>query len=331
MKRALFLLIILLSFSNKGFGQDESTWAYTAPNILYATPTSGTRVHIGTATPYAVNTLLTVDRSGTSKITYGGNLGIRSYCEIEAGNIKGEALAHMTYGENYSSHGRTYGVAASVKLSKINGTSAKPPYAYGGSFGFTLNNDFAFGSGVASASSCQLNALRCYLSGTLNVSVPSSVILSSFYSEDLIKSAGNTWAGYFNGDVAITNKLDVRNAAQIDGELTIGAEDNEQNLSVHGIINAKKIVVKDPLTADFVFDENYELPSLSDVENFISKNKHLPEIPSASEMQQEGLDMVKMNQLLLQKIEELTLYVIELKKQNEAQQKDVDLLKMKHE
>ncbi|HNR19138.1 MAG TPA: hypothetical protein PKN75_03155 [Bacteroidia bacterium] len=66
--------------------------------------------------------------------------------------------------------------------------------------------------------------------------------------------------------------------------------------------------------ADFVFAENYKLKDLSAVEAFIMENKHLPDVPSANEMVSNGMDVAKMNALLLQKIEELTLYVIKQEK-----------------
>ena len=71
-------------------------------------------------------------------------------------------------------------------------------------------------------------------------------------------------------------------------------------------------------TADFVFEDDYELRPLHEVEQFINQNKHLPEIPSAKEMESEdGIGLAELNKLLLQKIEELTLYMIEQQKQIE--------------
>jgi hypothetical protein len=60
------------------------------------------------------------------------------------------------------------------------------------------------------------------------------------------------------------------------------------------------------------------LPALSEVESFINDNGHLPNIPSAQEVRKEGVDLGEMNKLLLQKVEELTLYLIQLKKENET-------------
>ena len=78
---------------------------------------------------------------------------------------------------------------------------------------------------------------------------------------------------------------------------------------------------------DFVFEKDYELPSLKEVERFIQEEKHLPGIPSAKEIDAEGIDVALMNNKLLQKIEELMLYTIEQQKSIEAQQKQIDHLK----
>ena len=69
--------------------------------------------------------------------------------------------------------------------------------------------------------------------------------------------------------------------------------------------------------ADFVFDKNYSLRPLSEVEKFIKTNKHLPEIPSTSEVTKNGIDLAETQALLLQKVEELTLYVIQQNKKIE--------------
>jgi trimeric autotransporter adhesin len=79
--------------------------------------------------------------------------------------------------------------------------------------------------------------------------------------------------------------------------------------------------------ADYVFDKNYKLLSLGEVESYIQKNKHLPGVPSAEEVVKEGIDMATMDAKLLEKIEELTLYMIELKKENEVMKKEIENLK----
>jgi len=111
------------------------------------------------------------------------------------------------------------------------------------------------------------------------------------------------------------------------GSVGIGTEvTGTHKLAVEGTIAAREIKVESNGWADFVFDDNYELRSLCDLEAFIQKNNHLPEIPSEEEVYKEGISVGEMNAKLLQKIEELTLYVIELKKENQKCNQRIDSL-----
>jgi hypothetical protein len=88
-------------------------------------------------------------------------------------------------------------------------------------------------------------------------------------------------------------------------------------LGVDGDIVAKRCVIQVDQWADFVFQNNYQLPDLDEVHEYIQENKHLPGIPSETEIKEKGIDVGEMNRLLMQKVEELTLYLIDLKKENE--------------
>lgn len=81
--------------------------------------------------------------------------------------------------------------------------------------------------------------------------------------------------------------------------------------------------------ADFVFDIDYELKPLKEVKQFIEENKHLPDVPSASDVVKNGINMAEMDATLLQKIEELTLYTIKQQELIEQMQKELELLKAK--
>jgi hypothetical protein len=85
-------------------------------------------------------------------------------------------------------------------------------------------------------------------------------------------------------------------------------------LSVKGAIRAERVKVY-TTWADFVFDKSYDLPSLTDVEKHIKENGHLKDIPSAKDVEMNGIELGEMNKKLLQKIEELTLYIIEINKE----------------
>jgi hypothetical protein len=78
--------------------------------------------------------------------------------------------------------------------------------------------------------------------------------------------------------------------------------------------------------ADYVFAPNYKLRPLSEVEAFIQKNKHLPDVPSAKEIHEKGIDLGEMHKIQMQKIEELTLYLLEMKKENDALKKRIEAL-----
>lgn len=90
-------------------------------------------------------------------------------------------------------------------------------------------------------------------------------------------------------------------------------------LAIDGKVVCEELKVKlSQNWPDYVFDDGYKLPSLKEVEHSIRNQKHLPGIPSASEIHEEGLNVGDMQKVMMQKIEELTLYVIDLQKQNDA-------------
>lgn len=78
---------------------------------------------------------------------------------------------------------------------------------------------------------------------------------------------------------------------------------------------------------DYVFQENYDLKPLDEVEIFINNNGHLPGIPSASIVENSGLTLGEMQRLMMEKIEELTLYILEIKKENNILKEEMELLK----
>lgn len=117
-----------------------------------------------------------------------------------------------------------------------------------------------------------------------------------------------------------------------DGFVGIGTSakpHTEALLGVEGAIYAKKLKVTQTGWADFVFNKDYKLPTLKEVEDHIKKYKHLPGVPSETEVKKNGTDVAEIQAVLLKKIEELTLYVIEQNKKLEAQQKEIDALKGK--
>jgi hypothetical protein len=105
------------------------------------------------------------------------------------------------------------------------------------------------------------------------------------------------------------------------GNVGIGTTDPTDKLSVNGKIRAKEIKVETANWPDYVFAKDYALPSLKETEKHIHENGHLPGIPSANEVKSNGVDLGEMNAKLLQKVEELTLHLIQLDKKVNAQNK----------
>ncbi|WP_313384637.1 hypothetical protein [Chishuiella sp.] len=108
------------------------------------------------------------------------------------------------------------------------------------------------------------------------------------------------------------------------GRLGIGTENPDQKLTVKGKVYAEEVIVDLNVPADYVFQKyytgksdlkvDYVFPKLNEIETFVKENNHLPDMPSAKEIQENGLKVGEMNNLLLQKIEELTLLLIEQNK-----------------
>ena len=123
------------------------------------------------------------------------------------------------------------------------------------------------------------------------------------------------------------------------GKIGIGTTTPDELLTVKGKIHTQEVIVdlNGAVAPDFVFESyfegtsdlkrDYTLPSLNDVAAFIKANHHLPGVPSASQIESEGLSLKKMNLLLLQKIEELTLYTLEQQKEIESLHKLLSELK----
>lgn len=134
--------------------------------------------------------------------------------------------------------------------------------------------------------------------------------------------AANHFAGYFDGNVDMqSGTVRVGNVATPVGyKLFV-----EQGILTEKV---KVAVASSPAWADYVFANDYKLKPLSEVESFINENKHLPNVPSASELVKEGLDLGKMQATQMEKIEELTLYLIEMKKEINALQNENKSLKV---
>lgn len=101
-------------------------------------------------------------------------------------------------------------------------------------------------------------------------------------------------------------------AVTMQSSLTVGSG---MRCDAQGNMKVKRLRVTLTDWPDYVFGEGYRLRPLAEVEEYVKEHSHLPDVPSAEEVEQDGADLGEMNRLLLQKVEELTLYIIDLQKQ----------------
>lgn len=135
-----------------------------------------------------------------------------------------------------------------------------------------------------------------------------------------------------NGNLDLVTRGTQRFTINANGRIGIATTYNNAGfqLAVNGNIICEDITtLPRAVWPDYVFSNTYELKSLKEVEKFIMKNHHLPNIPSAKEIDQKGIQLGDMQKRMMEKIEELTLYLIELDKKNEALRKELQKLKVK--
>ena len=162
-----------------------------------------------------------------------------------------------------------------------------------------------------------VNAKGLTLREGIAIETPDSSTLNMYFDKEsnsfVFNTSGNEGSSdekrnslTFDADNYMFNKGDM----VVNGKITCKNEINVTSL------NANDVNVKMNNVADYVFDEGYNLKSLSEVESFVKENKHLPGIPSAAEIEQNGVSLSQMSNMLLEKVEELTLHLIRLEKEN---------------
>ncbi|RED42166.1 hypothetical protein DFQ10_10961 [Winogradskyella eximia] len=256
---------------------------------------------------------------------------------IHSNGYTGVGLGNNVIPQNILELGN--GISGTSGLRFRNYTSASPTVAPNG-FVLTLNTDgdVVLTTDQGTGGSTLINA-GTNINVTGNGSAATPFVISSTASNDNIYTTDGTLAG--NRIVTMNNNrlmFDTDNS----GAIYIGDRNDIANnnnfpmmndsyrLFVEGGILTEKVKVALRSTAnwaDFVFENDYKLPSLREVEAFIKKNKHLPGIESADELVENGLDLADMQAKQMQKIEELTLYTIEQDKVLKRQSDEIEILK----
>lgn len=138
---------------------------------------------------------------------------------------------------------------------------------------------------------------------------------------------GNSYFNFVGGSPSSRIGFQIDGSSKMsiynDGSVSIGTgSTGTHKLAVEGSIGAREIKVEVGTWSDYVFEKDYDLPTLEEVERHIKKKGHLINIPSAKEVEENGIELGEMNKLLLEKIEELTLYLL-------IQQGQIDKLESK--
>ncbi|MBB6129954.1 hypothetical protein [Mucilaginibacter lappiensis] len=344
MKKLIFLLSLFLSFSSFVHAQ----WTTNGANTITSTTNS---VGIGTTTP-------------DEKLVVSGN--VKAILDPNPNFISKNVVRIMTLGvsgitgaQNWTLRG-VYQYGGGVLLNSAGGDldiikSLDGNTILGTKFDGTTLGSVGIGTTTPAA---QLDVATNSFIGTLGgkFNTPLTLIKNGDVNGTdnpvlLIKHSGtgsNIFAsaasdiGIINiqgFNTTVANKaINSNNNFYVFTNGTVGVNTNYipsgYQLAVNGSAIATSVTVQLKSSwPDYVFKKNYQLPSLQDVKTYIDQNQHLPETPSAQEIAKDGLNLGEMNKLLMKKVEELTLYLIEenrAKKEQESinhkQQTQIDEL-----
>jgi len=331
-------------FSNSsGFGLYNSN---TAKNILYADIND--RVGIGTSTPisnFQVKGKSDYDSSTQFFLTNNASAYGRTHLVLtgrfEAGNdawLFGTGARNaIVFSQNLGGAVGDYGEEKfSLQLegnsnslgflSKAKNSTPVLAMTQGGNVGIGLANpsDKLSVDGAIAAYGGEERQVLTYLPTNYNEGDIVSGSSYKWYGD--IWTIGNIRSGSMpTGGFGISLNNNMNFKILPNGDVGIGTATPKEKLSVNGKIRAKEIKVEATNWPDYIFEEGYQKQSLTEIEQFIKENKHLPGVPTAKQVEQEGVELGEMNKILLKKIEELTLHLIE--KEKKLDQINTDLKK----
>lgn len=262
----------------------------------------------------------------------------------------GHASAAIGQSQAHGSYATAVGNSnANAAYSFAGGKSIVNAGDYGTAFGYNclVDGDYGFASGwgsysfgIASTALSNSQALGQYsLSGGYqtiaqgNNSIAmgqystaqstNSVVIGAGISSTyrLINSNANSLVVGFNSNRA-TLYVGPSSGSNTFGKVGIGTTTPQSELAVNGTITAKALNLTMTGWPDYVFANGYKRMGLDETEKYIDEHKHLPGVPSAQEIESNGLNVGEMNRIMMEKIEEITLHLIEIKKENDEMKKE---------
>lgn len=304
------------------FRPEANVMAFATGSLERMRISSGGQISIGTTTPTAQFEVTTTMMNNPAISANGKSVGV--YAEataqqsslIKRSNLYGDLDGIAVFGNakytTASVNGSMYGIVGSAtELNPLNNVGvfgeAKNATGYNhGIVGYVNSSTGYYNAGVSSFVGLNTSA-------TYNRAI---------WGEAPV--ANNHYAGFFNGNV------DIKSGVVTIGDGTLCTPAGYKLFVEQGILTEKvKVAINcSSAWADYVFANDYKLKPLSEVEAYIKENKHLPNIPSASELVSEGLNLGEMQAKQMEKIEELTLYMIEMKKEIDTLKKENQSLKI---
>ena len=215
----------------------------------------------------------------------------------------------------------------SSAMGMSNTTTANSTAAFAGGYGSIADGDFAFAfGGYATAQGNNTLAIGRYV--TAGVDNAMVIGRGSSTTHRLVNNIPNSlMIGFNSGMPTFFVKAEGVNTV---GKVGIGTTNPPEILTVKGNILCVEIkVIENVPESDFVFEEDYPLMSIKELEIYVKENHHLPEIPSSEEFKANGYNMNDMDDLLLRKVEELTLYIIASDKKMREMEKYIKALEEK--
>jgi len=326
-------LQINISAAQAGYSTIQSIKSTGSTSGVLALNANGGNVGIGTTTPTG---RFSVVSSGSSTL-----LGLPTIADfISSGNID---RARITIANNFNYPSKNASSAIVFAGYNLAGTGLEPKWEVGTDYSLNGGRNLYF------YNTATLNA-PLFLSANGSVGIAATAPVSMFQVEDGFEKtsigpasgslvgtgylgfnaarSGSTWTvnadpshngggviyGDIFGNINFAPIADVGYTTQTLTDATVKSKIAFQ-ISASGLVRAKQIKVETANWPDFVFNKSYKLQSLNSLALYIDKNHHLPELPAAKAIEAEGLDLGEMNKLLLKKVEELTLYLIEKDKE----------------